>query len=154
VLFPYPLLGGMKKMSVTRAGGDTRSHRCEAASCDGVVRCGTRRAHGQGHLHFFHYAPNYWTALHHAVYIWISDWAGTVNMDSSTSPLRDRDLVARRRMPIYEQVLDVLGDVLFDTDELLDLLRSERTPPEYEWLRPEVQEIYEQVNSVMKKICD
>jgi hypothetical protein len=57
-------------------------------------------------------------------------------------------------MPVYEQVLDVLGDVLFDTDELLDLLRSETTPPEYGWLRPEVQQIYEQVNSVMKKICD
>lgn len=75
-------------------------------------------------------------------------------MDPSTSPFHDRDLIARRRMPVYEQVLDVLGDVLFDTDELLDLLRSEATPPEYEWLRPEVQEIYKQVNSVMKKICD
>lgn len=57
-------------------------------------------------------------------------------------------------MPVYEQVLDVLGDVLFDTDELLDLLRSETTPSEYRWLGPEVELIYEQINSMMKKISD
>jgi len=75
-------------------------------------------------------------------------------MDSSMSPLRDRELIARMRLPVYEQVLEVLGDVLFDTDELLDLLHSETTPREYRWLGPEVQQIYEQVNSMMKKICD
>ena len=75
-------------------------------------------------------------------------------MDSSTSPLRDRDLFARVQMPVYEQVLDVLGDVLFDTDELLDLLRSESTPSEYRWLGAEVQQLYEHVSSMMKKICD
>jgi hypothetical protein len=68
-------------------------------------------------------------------------------MDAFTSPLRDRDLLARLRMPVYEQILDVLGDVLFDTDDLLDLLRSETTPVEYRWLGPEVQQLYEQVKT-------
>lgn len=75
-------------------------------------------------------------------------------MGSATWPLHERDLMVRLRMPVYEQVLDVLGDVLFDTDELLGLLRSETTPPEYRWLGPEVQQLYEQVNLMMKKISD
>jgi hypothetical protein len=102
----------------------------------------------------FHRTGNYWTAIRHAIYIWFSVGQGTAEMDSSTSSARDRDLIARMKMPVYEQVLDVLGDVLFDTDELLDLLRSDLTPFEYRWLGPEVEQIYEQVNSMMKKISD
>jgi hypothetical protein len=59
-------------------------------------------------------------------------------------------------LPISERVLDRLADILFATDEILDMLRVEERPPDATTVAVEssVQRVYDQVNELMKKLAD
>lgn len=59
-------------------------------------------------------------------------------------------------LPMSERVLDKLADILFATDEILDIIRVEdRLPDETAVVVEEsVQSVYDQVNALMKKLSD
>jgi hypothetical protein len=59
-------------------------------------------------------------------------------------------------LPMSERVLDKLGDILFATDEILDMLRvQERLPdPTTAAVQRSVQSVYDQVNELMLKLVD
>jgi hypothetical protein len=68
----------------------------------------------------------------------------------------DLDPITAVHLPISERVLDKLADILFATDEILDMIRVEERLPDS--TTAEVQEsvssLYEQVNELMKKLAD
>lgn len=51
------------------------------------------------------------------------------------------------------RVLDRLADLLFDADEVLDMLRAEDVSSVRQ-IGPVVQKAYDEVNDVMKRLCD
>ncbi|HET7705395.1 MAG TPA: hypothetical protein VFM36_04870 [Thermoanaerobaculia bacterium] len=55
-----------------------------------------------------------------------------------------------------ERVLDRLGDILFATDEILDMVATARRPPDDSSRDVEVcvRRVYDQVNELMKKLTD
>ena len=59
-------------------------------------------------------------------------------------------------VPTSERVLDRLADILFATDEILDLLRTPQTlPPKTAYqVEESVRDVYEQVNELMKRLAD
>jgi hypothetical protein len=59
-------------------------------------------------------------------------------------------------LPMSERVLDKLADILFATDEILDMIRvEERLPdPTAVVVEDSVQRVYDQVNELMKKLAD
>ncbi|HKR62868.1 MAG TPA: hypothetical protein VJZ00_03985 [Thermoanaerobaculia bacterium] len=59
-------------------------------------------------------------------------------------------------LPMSERVLDKLADILFATDEILDIIRvEERLPDETAVVVEEsVQNVYNQVNELMKRLSD
>jgi hypothetical protein len=59
-------------------------------------------------------------------------------------------------LPISERVLDRLADILFATDEILDMIRVEERAPDATTVAVEssVQRVYDQVNELMKKLAD
>jgi hypothetical protein len=56
-------------------------------------------------------------------------------------------------LPAHERVLDRLADLLFDADEVLDMLRADDAKS-IRWLEPHLQIVYDELNGVMKKLCD
>jgi len=59
-------------------------------------------------------------------------------------------------LPMSERVLDKLADILFATDEILDMLRVEERLPDRTThvVQHSVQNLYDQVNELMKKLAD
>ena len=59
-------------------------------------------------------------------------------------------------LPMSERVLDKLADILFATDEILDMIRDEERPPDATTVAVEssVQGVYDQINELMKKLAD
>ena len=59
-------------------------------------------------------------------------------------------------LPMSERVLDKLADILFATDEILDMIRVEERPPDATAavVQGAVQNVYDQVNELMKKLAD
>ncbi len=59
-------------------------------------------------------------------------------------------------LPMSERVLDKLADILFATDEILDMIRVEERPPDPTTVVVEdsVQRVYDQINELMKKLAD
>jgi len=59
-------------------------------------------------------------------------------------------------LPMSERVLDKLADILFATDEILDMIRIGERPPDATTVVVEssVQRVYDQVNELMKKLAD
>jgi hypothetical protein len=59
-------------------------------------------------------------------------------------------------LPMSERVLDKLADILFATDEILDMIRvEERLPdPTTTAVENSVQGVYDQINELMKKLAD
>lgn len=56
-------------------------------------------------------------------------------------------------IPAYERVLDRLANLLFDADDVLDMLKADDATS-IRWIAPRVQNVYDEVNAVMKKLCD
>lgn len=59
-------------------------------------------------------------------------------------------------LPMSERVLDKLADILFASDEILDMIRIEERLPDATTVAVEssVQEVYDQINELMKKLVD
>ena len=59
-------------------------------------------------------------------------------------------------LPMSERVLDKLADILFATDEILDMIRVEERllDPTTVVVEESVQQVYDQVNELMKRLVD
>ncbi|MEO6486629.1 MAG: hypothetical protein ABIO78_01670 [Thermoanaerobaculia bacterium] len=68
----------------------------------------------------------------------------------------DFDPVTAIQLPLSERVLDRLGDILFATDEILDMVATQKRFPDDASRDIErcVRGVYNQVNELMKKLCD
>jgi hypothetical protein len=66
------------------------------------------------------------------------------------------DAVRAVHLPMSERVLDKLADILFATDEILDMIRVEDRLPDATAVAVEssVQKVYDQVNELMKRLAD
>lgn len=66
------------------------------------------------------------------------------------------DTVSAVHLPMSERVLDKLADILFATDEILDIIRVEERLPDPTAVAIEgpVRSIYDQINELMKKLAD
>ena len=66
------------------------------------------------------------------------------------------DAVTAIHLPMSERVLDKLADILFATDEILDMIRVEERVPDAttEVVESSIQSVYDQVNELMKKLSD
>ena len=66
------------------------------------------------------------------------------------------DPVTAVQIPLSERVLDRLGDILFATDEILDMVATQRRFPDDTSQNIEacVRHVYNQVNELMKKLSD
>ena len=70
--------------------------------------------------------------------------------------LSEFDPVSALHLPMSERVLDKLADILFATDEILDMIRVEERPPDAttEVVEVSVKRLYDQVNELMMKLAD
>ena len=68
----------------------------------------------------------------------------------------DFDPVTALQLPLSERVLDRLGDILFASDEILDMVATQRRFPDDSSREIEscVRHVYHQVNELMKKLTD
>jgi hypothetical protein len=59
-------------------------------------------------------------------------------------------------LPMSERVLDKLADILFATDEILDMIRVEDRLPDPTAVAVEssVKSVYDQINELMQKLTD
>lgn len=59
-------------------------------------------------------------------------------------------------LPVTERVLDKLADILFATDEILDMIHVEETVFDARTLAVEsvAQSVYDRVNELMKSLSD
>lgn len=66
------------------------------------------------------------------------------------------DVVTAIHLPVSERVLDKLADILFATDEILDMIHVEETVFDARTIAVEktAQRVYEQVNELMKTLAD
>jgi hypothetical protein len=64
--------------------------------------------------------------------------------------------VSTIHLPLSERVLDRLADILFATDEILDMIHTgERSPdPTTTTVERSVRHVYDEVNELMKKLSD
>jgi hypothetical protein len=66
------------------------------------------------------------------------------------------DAMSAVHLPMSERVLDKLADILFATDEILDMIRVEERllDPTSIVVEESVQQVYDQVNELMKRLVD
>jgi hypothetical protein len=66
------------------------------------------------------------------------------------------DAMTAIHLPMSERVLDKLADILFVTDEILDMIRVEERRPDVRSAEVEesVQSVYDQINELMKRLSD
>lgn len=66
------------------------------------------------------------------------------------------DAIRAVHLPMSERVLDKLADILFATDEILDMVRVEERLPDAtaQVVESSVQKVYDQINELMKKLAD
>lgn len=63
---------------------------------------------------------------------------------------------AAPHLPLQERVLDKLADILFASDEIIDLLSDDRRAPDEELhtVETSVRSVYHQINELMKRLVD
>ncbi len=68
----------------------------------------------------------------------------------------DLDPVVSIHLPLSERVLDRLADIMFASDEILDMLRTQRYRDDDTTrdVEQSVRGVYNQVNDLMKKLSD
>ena len=66
------------------------------------------------------------------------------------------DVMTAIHLPMSERVLDKLADILFATDEILDMIRVEETIFDARTIAVETvaQSVYDRVNDLMKTLSD
>jgi hypothetical protein len=74
----------------------------------------------------------------------------------STVKRIDFDPVTAVHLPLSERVLDRLADIMFASDEVLDMLRTSKRFPDdtTREIERSVRGVYNQVNDLMKKLTD
>ena len=70
--------------------------------------------------------------------------------------LTEIDAMSAVHLPMSERVLDKLADILFATDEILDMIRVEERVPDPAAVAVEasIQRVYNEVNELMKQLAD
>lgn len=70
--------------------------------------------------------------------------------------MMDFDPVVSVHLPLSERVLDRLADIMFASDEILDMIGTQHRYPDDSTLDVEksVRHVYDQVNDLMKKLTD
>ena len=68
--------------------------------------------------------------------------------------MTDLDLTYAPHLPLQERVLDRLADILFASDEILDMLRTEYPRSLDHSVEREVDTVYRRVNELMKRLSD
>lgn len=63
-------------------------------------------------------------------------------------------IIEWHRMPLRERVADRLADLMFNADDLLDMLKGDVAAHDLRWLEPNIRQVYENVNTLMKSLCD
>lgn len=68
----------------------------------------------------------------------------------------DFDPVTAIQLPLSERVLDRLGDMLFASDEILDMVATQRRFPDdtTREIERSVRGVYNVINDLMKRLCD
>lgn len=70
----------------------------------------------------------------------------------------DYDPVTAVQLPLSERVLDRLADIMFASDEILDMVRTQSThryPDETaREIETSVRHVYNHINELMKKLTD
>jgi hypothetical protein len=68
----------------------------------------------------------------------------------------DFDPVTAVHLPLSERVLDRLGDIMFASDEILDMVRTYKRYPDdtAKDIETQVRHVYNQINDLMKKLTD
>ena len=68
----------------------------------------------------------------------------------------DFNPVVAVQLPLSERVLDRLADILFATDEILDMIGTHRYVPDdtTQHVERSVRGVYDQVNDLMKQLSD
>lgn len=56
-------------------------------------------------------------------------------------------------LPVQEQVLDRLADLMLDTDDILDVLGTEAAG-DLRRIAPDVQDVFDRVNRLMERLSD
>jgi len=66
------------------------------------------------------------------------------------------DPITAIQLPLSERVLDRLADILFATDEILDMIATQKRFPDdtTRVVERNVRSVYDQVNDLMKKLTD
>lgn len=66
------------------------------------------------------------------------------------------DTMSAVHLPMSERVLDKLADILFATDEILDMIKVEERMPDRTAavVEDSVRHVYDQINELMKKLAD
>ena len=70
--------------------------------------------------------------------------------------MMDFDPVVAVQLPLSERVLDRLADILFATDEILDMIGTQPRFPDASTrdVEQSVRHVYDHVNDLMKKLTD
>ena len=70
--------------------------------------------------------------------------------------LTDYDAVDAPQMPISERLLDKLSDILLASDEILDMIATNPLLPTdtTRSVEEQIKGVYDQVNELMKSMCD
>lgn len=63
---------------------------------------------------------------------------------------------AAPHLPLQERVLDKLADILFASDEIIDMLSDDRRAKEGDLhtVETSVRSVYHQINTLMKRLVD
>lgn len=61
--------------------------------------------------------------------------------------------IAFELLPIREQILDRLADLMLDTDDIIDVLGTEAAG-DLRRIAPEVQDVFDRVNRLMERLSD
>ena len=66
------------------------------------------------------------------------------------------DPITALHLPLSERVLDRLADILFATDEILDMVATQKRFPDdtSRDIEKNVRSVYNQVNDLMKRLTD
>lgn len=72
------------------------------------------------------------------------------------SDLLNFDPVVAAQLPLSERVLDRLADIMFATDEILDMIGTQpyMTEDTTRVVEKSVRHVYDHVNDLMKKLTD
>jgi hypothetical protein len=75
-----------------------------------------------------------------------------VTTDRDSRDARDT-AIGFARLPVREQVLDRLADLMLDADDILDFLGTDAAG-DLRTITPDVEDVFDRVNRLMERLCD